>query len=118
MANVSLDSGGNITGVYAQPQAFSVVIPDDDPRLAAFNPSAPPTQVSFLQFVDLFTPAEQQAIVTSTDTQVKLFVMRATGAVNLDLSNPEVVGGVRYLASLGIITADRETSILAGVPPA
>ena len=70
--------------------------------------------LAFLQFMVLFTAAEQAAIVASADTQVKLFLLMATGADGLDLGNAEVVAGIEYLASLGLITAARATEILAG----
>jgi len=47
----------------------------------------------------LFTPAEQIAIVTSTDAQTKVFVDMATGSGGLQLNNPEVVAGINYLAT-------------------
>jgi hypothetical protein len=37
MANVQLDGNGNITGIFARPQDFSTVIPDNDPRIAVFE---------------------------------------------------------------------------------
>lgn len=76
------------------------------------------TGLTFLQFMALFSSAEQGAIVSSTDTQVKLFLLMATGAGALDLGNPEVVSGVNYLASLGLIAAARVAVILSGAPPA
>ena len=88
----------------------------------AFTPDVAPvvhqtTGLSFLQFMALFTSAEQAAIVGSTDTQVKLFLLMATGAGALDLTNPEVVGGVDYLASINLIAAARAAAILSGAPP-
>jgi hypothetical protein len=75
------------------------------------------TGLTFLQFMALFSSAEQAAIVTSTDAQVKLFLLMATGAGALDLGNPEVVSGVDYLASLNLIAAARVATILSGAPP-
>jgi hypothetical protein len=74
------------------------------------------TGLSFLQFMALFTPTEQAAIVNSTDTQVKLFLTMATGAGAIDLTNPEVMAGVNYLASLNLITPARAAAILSGAP--
>lgn len=79
--------------------------------------SPPKVNYSFLEFMGLFTPAEQAAIVESADVQVKLFVMMATGAGQLQLGNPEVAQGVQYLVSLAILTADRAAAILAGQAP-
>ena len=101
--------------------------------LAAGNtPTAPPAEpaptvlLTFLQFMALFTPAEQAAIVSSTDTQTKLFLLMATGAGALDLSNAEVIAGIGYLAATasstppgpGLIAAARAAQILANQPPA
>ena len=81
-------------------------------------PFAPQTSgLTFLQFMALFSSAEQAAIVSSNDTQTKLFIMMATGAGALDLGNPEVVAGVGYLASLNLIAASRVATILSGAPP-
>ncbi|HEY1944128.1 MAG TPA: hypothetical protein VGH40_18600 [Roseiarcus sp.] len=78
-------------------------------------PASPaPALLTFLQFMALFTPTEQAAIVTSSDTQVKLFVIMASGAGTLDLTNAEVIAGVDYLASSGVITAAEATRILSG----
>ena len=86
MAHVSLDANGNVTGVYAQIQQFSTEISDDDPRVVAFlNPPAPAPTLTFLEFVALFTPAEQVAIASSTNSMVQLFVMKATGSGGLSL---------------------------------
>ena len=72
--------------------------------------------LSFLQFMALFTGAEQGSIVSAPNAQVKLFLLMATGAGALDLSNPEVVAGVNYLASLNLIAAARVATILSGAP--
>jgi hypothetical protein len=76
------------------------------------------TGLRFLQFMALFTPTEQAAIVNSTDTQVELFVMMATGAGSIDLLNPEVIAGINYLASANLVASARVATILSGAPPA
>ena len=77
----------------------------------------PPTLLTFLAFMALFTADEQAAIVNSTDTQVKLFVIMASGAGTIDLTNAEVIQGVDYLASTNVITSAEATRILSGVAP-
>jgi hypothetical protein len=62
MANVSLDANGDVIGVYAVPQTFSVVIADDDPRLAAFLTPAP-TQAMLAQQAAAAASAACAAIV-------------------------------------------------------
>ncbi len=49
-------------------------------EVAAWQAAQPLQPVTFLQFMALFTPTEQAAIVGSTDPQVKLFTLMASGA--------------------------------------
>lgn len=93
--------------------------PNQAPQLPA-----PPVTLTFLKFMALFTAAEQAAIVDSTDTQTRLFLLMATGAGTLDLSSVEVIAAVNYLAATpsstppgpGLITAARAAQILADQP--
>jgi len=101
---------------------YRVWVADGSPTPAAYvAPPAPPTTLTFLQFMALFTSAEQDAIIDSTDTQVRLFVLMATGAGTITLSDPEVIAGMGYLASPspgpGLITAARAAQILANIAP-
>jgi hypothetical protein len=85
-----------------------------------------PVILTFLQFMALFTASEQAAIVNASDTQTKLFMLMATGAGSIALDDPEVVGGIDYLASgpgatppgPALIAAARVAQILANQPPA
>lgn len=89
-------------------------------------PPAPVPTLTFLQFMALFTSAEQDAIFASNDTQTKMFVTMAAGSGGLQLTNSEVIAGVNYLASgpaatppgPALITAARAAQILAGQAPA
>ncbi len=85
------------------------------------NPAPTPPAVvpsfTFLQFMALFAASEQAAIVASSDTQIKLFTLMAAGAGSLQLNNAEVIAGVNYLATAGVITSARATAILAGQAP-
>jgi hypothetical protein len=85
-----------------------------DPYVA---PPALPSVLSFLDFMALFTADEQAAIVNATDTQVKLFVLQASGAGDIDLGDARVIRGVNYLAATGIITAGRASAILVNQAP-
>jgi hypothetical protein len=87
-----------------------------------YTPVTPPvvyqiSGLSFLQFMALFSAAEQAAIVTSADTQVRLFVLMAGGAGSIDLTNSQVVAGVNYLASINLIAQSRAAAVLSGAPP-
>jgi hypothetical protein len=129
VAYVTLDANSNITGMYFMPQPQLpgyAVIEDTDPRIAVFEASiVPPTTYTFLQFMGLFTSAEQTAIFASNDTQTKIFITMAAGAGGLQLANAELVSGVNYLATLttatppgpALITASRAAQILAGTAP-
>jgi hypothetical protein len=78
--------------------------------------SAPP-QLSFLQFMALFTSAEQAALINSTDTGVKLLLLQATGNSGVTLTDAATVNGLAYLVSLGILTTARQMAISANQPP-
>jgi len=78
---------------------------------------APKVNWTFLEFLGLLTPAEQAALVSSNDTQVKIFVITATGAVQIQLTDPRVIAGVYYCQGQGIFTGDRSAQILAGQAP-
>src|SRR5208337_333834 len=69
------------------------------------TPPAAPISLNFLQFIALFTQAEQAAIVASTDVQVRLFLLMAAGASEVILSDPKTEAGVNYLVSLGLLTS-------------
>jgi hypothetical protein len=75
--------------------------------------------LSFLQFMALFTTAEQIAIVSSVDPQVRLFAMEAEGAGSILLADAKVVGGINYLTTTTppILTAAEAARILAGMVP-
>lgn len=71
-------------------------------------------QFVFLEFIGFFTEAERTAIVNSTETAVKLFLLMAAGASYIDLDDPRTVSGVGSLATLGLITNARRDAILTG----
>lgn len=73
--------------------------------------------LSFLQFLALFTPAEQLAVAGSSDPRVGLFMDEATGATAIDLTDARVIAGVNFLASLNLIAASRVATILSGAAP-
>jgi hypothetical protein len=81
------------------------------------NPLPPPQQLSFLEFMSLFTENEQAAIIASADVKVKMMIIRAAGATYINMDNPEINVGVNYLASLGLVETSRVATILAGEKP-
>lgn len=83
-------------------------------------PPAPsqPIVLTPLQYFALFTSAEQSAILASTDPHVSLYRLEAAAAGTINLSSPIVKAALDYLVTAGLITAARETAILANTPPA
>ena len=80
------------------------------------TPPVAPAGLTFLQFIALFTQAEQAAIVASTDVQVRLFLLMGAGANEITLSDPKTESGVNYLVSQGLLTSQRAAKILANTP--
>jgi hypothetical protein len=87
--------------------------------IAALPPILP--TLNFTQFMGLFTQAEQLAIAGSSDPQVKLFVIMATGegGSGIQLNNAQVIAGIDYLTTTlpPILTDDEAARILAGTAP-
>tara|TARA_R110000787_G_scaffold116307_2_gene226486 strand:+ start:927 stop:1367 length:441 start_codon:yes stop_codon:yes gene_type:complete len=103
------DAGG---GVYESP-------PEPEPDRVAY---------SSLEFMDLFTAAEEGAIrilARSTDpnqvvasVQMEAFLARISVATIIYLDDPRVVAGISALSALGILTQARVDAVLAGQAPA
>jgi hypothetical protein len=75
--------------------------------------AAPQATFTFLQFLNLFTAAEQTLIVASADTAVRLFLLKAAGATFIIMSDPQTVDGFAYLVTAGLLTQARATAIIA-----
>ena len=84
----------------------------------AYVESPPAPQFDFLGFVALFTADERAAIFGSDDPDVKQFTFMAAGSPILHLDDARVIGGVGYLASMGLVASGRIAAILAGTAPA
>lgn len=89
-----------------------------------FVPPAPPPppepkrQLSFIEFLDLFTESEQLAAAASNDPQVRRLLLRAAGASSLSLDDTRTLNGLESLVSQGLLTAERKSQILTGQAPA
>ncbi|MFD2755662.1 hypothetical protein [Comamonas terrae] len=72
------------------------------------------------QKLDLFSPAEQLAVVTATmtDPVVKLLYDRLLGAAYLTYEDPETEQGLALLVEKGLITPERKAEIVAAMQPA
>jgi hypothetical protein len=73
------------------------------------------TKMSSLQFMSLFTSAEQTAIATAaqTNASILLLMMSWSSATYIDLKDPRVKEGLDVLVTAEIITSARETAILS-----
>jgi len=85
--------------------------------LAAHDPEAPPLPprvMTALAFIERFTADEQLAIATAaqSDASVNLWLVKATGAQEVDLDDPRTVDGLAALVSKGLITPERRDEIL------
>lgn len=85
--------------------------------LAAHDPEAPPPPprvMTALAFIERFTADEQLAIATAaqSDASVNLWLVKATGAQEVDLDDPRTVDGLAALVSKGLITPERRDEIL------
>lgn len=78
-----------------------------------------PAKMSFLQFMDLFTEAEQLAIAGAamTDAATKLWYDRAVGAQFIDLGDERLVAGLQKIVDANLLTATRRNRILNGLAP-
>lgn len=77
----------------------------------------PKRNYSFIEFLELFTDDERAAIVNSTDTQVKLFLLMATGATAINVNDIRTAEGLSALVAQNLITSARKTQILQGQQP-
>lgn len=82
--------------------------------------AAQPTAQVFKRFygnekLDLFTPAEQLAVVgaTMTDALVKLMYDRLLGAAYLSYEDAETEQGLQMLVSKGLLTPERKAEIVS-----
>jgi hypothetical protein len=76
----------------------------------------PAPRWSFLEFMERFTQAEQEAIAGAAmvNVQVKLWYDKAVGAKEIIADEPRTVSGMAALVAAGLLTAERRDEILAG----
>ncbi len=74
-------------------------------------------QFTSLQFLDLFTEAEQLAIATAAmqSAQVKLWYDRTLAAMFITLADPRTEGGLQALVDGGLLTAERKAEIVGAM---
>jgi len=85
------------------------------PAPAPAPASAGPRELSRVQFLLLFTPAERIAIRASTDPGVVdwMLILNDPQFDSVDLRDPACSAALAYLVSKSLLTADRRTAILA-----
>jgi len=86
------------------------------------EPPTPPVYPQFtaLQMLDLFTEAEQLAVVEATMSvpAVKLWYDRMIAATFVTYEDPRTEGGLQALVDAELITAQRKADIVAAMQPA
>ena len=77
-------------------------------------------QFTALQMLDLFTEAEQLAVVEATMSvpAVKLWYDRMIAATFVTYEDPRTEGGLQALVDAELITAQRKADIVAAMQPA
>lgn len=98
-------------------QAYQAWVADGNTPADALQTPVSPPALSFLDFMALFTAPEQTALVDSSDTQVKLFLIQASGAGEVHLDDPRTIGALAYLTAHGLLVTGRSAQILAGHAP-
>lgn len=85
--------------------------------LSMAGPLAP--KMTFLEFMDLFTGAEQLAIAGAamTEAAIKLWYDRALGASYIAIDDARLAAGLQTLVDADLITSARRARVLAGLPP-
>ena len=80
---------------------------------------APPValNLSSLTFLDLFTESEQIAVASAamSNVQAKLWYDRTLAAEFITLNDPRTEAGLDALVSIGLLTAERKTAIIASM---
>jgi hypothetical protein len=76
-----------------------------------------PAPIAFLEFMALFEPSEQAALVNSQDTRIRLFLLQASGAGEIDLADPRVKAAFDYLTGAGVLEQRRAAAILGAATP-
>lgn len=105
-------------GVYFMDEATDAQRAAAQQVLQTYVNPPDPVVLTFLEFMALLTPTEQAALVNSADVPLKIWILKATGAGEIHLSDPETIKGLAYAGSIiPALTPDRQAAILANSPP-
>jgi len=93
------------------------VIPQPESEPAPEPGPPQPKRFTSLEFLDLFTEAEQLAVATAAmqSPQVKLWYDRTLAASFVTLADPRTEGGLTALVGAGLLTAERKAAIVAAM---
>lgn len=94
----------------------TVVEVSQDEAATFTSPPAAPRFVP-LDFLDLFTEAEQLAVAEAAmaSAQVKLWYDRVLAATYITLDDPRVETGLTALAAAGLLSEERKLAVLAAM---
>lgn len=84
-----------------------------NPTLLDFEPYKVAPVLSRVQYAQRFTAAERKAIRDSTDATAQDLEYQTRLADTIDLGSQNVINGVNYLESIGLIGVGRAAEILA-----
>lgn len=92
-----------------------VEVSEEEAGTFATSPSAP--RFVPLDFLDLFTEAEQLAVVQASlsNAAVKLWYDRVLAATYITLDDPRVETGLQALADAGLLSEERKLAVLAAM---
>ena len=90
------------------------VIPQPEPEPEPEPEPPQPKRLTSLEFLDLFTEAEQLAVATAAmqSAQVKLWYDRTLAANFITLADPRTEAGLTALVGAGLLTAERKAAIV------
>lgn len=92
-----------------------IEVSEEEAGTFATPPSAP--RFVPLDFLNLFTEAEQLAVVQAglANAAVKLWYDKALAATFITRDDPQVEGGLQALVDAGLLTEQRKAAVLAAM---
>lgn len=96
-------------------QAYQAWLAAGNTPVAADPPPAPPyVMPSPREWLERLAPATQQAISQAAiaNPSILLWLLKATGSSQIDVTLPETINGVGALVSAGVLTAADQTTLL------
>lgn len=85
-----------------------------DESTLEFKPLPEQRVIDKLDFLELFSDAELESIITHSNAKVKVFIKKLDLAVTIDLKSDRMITALNGMESLGIIGVGRAAEILNG----